>query len=85
MAAHLDMLAATAEEEAAAADGSSSGISRAAEPAPGSAAAAAVAEARAKARGFVDIELTKLLANDDLGKSPEELMDELRCGVGNLG
>jgi hypothetical protein len=76
MAAHLDMLAATPEEEAAANDGSSS-ISRAPEAAPGSAAAAAAADARAKARGIVDLELAKLLAQDDLGKTPEELIREL--------
>jgi hypothetical protein len=70
------MLAATPEEEAAANDGSSS-ISRAPEAAPGSAAAAAADDARAKARGIVDLELAKLLAKDDLGKTPEELMREL--------
>lgn len=78
MAAHLDMLAAIPEEEAAAAAGSSS-ISRAPEPAPGSADAEAVAAARARARGIVDIELAKMLAKDDLGKTPEELLQELGC------
>jgi hypothetical protein len=76
MAAHLDMLAATPEEEAAANDGSSS-ISRAPEAAPGSAAAAAVAEARAKARSIVDNELAKLMAEDDLGETPAELLEKL--------
>jgi hypothetical protein len=76
-AAHLDMLAAIPEEEAAANNGSSS-ISRAPKAAPGSAAAAAAAAAaRAKARGIVDLKLATLLAKDDLGKTPEELVREL--------